>query len=409
MKKKILLLTHPLILTTAGGAERVFIDMANKLTAEGYEVVAACYSETTGKPFYPLDEKVKFINFYYEQFDETLNKFHNRSLIEEFLCKYFIFPEDFQKFKQHSDKFEQLLEREKPDLLICHFIATYREVSYCKKFNIPAIIMFHSEPSRFFTFFGKKYFKLNRLALNKADAVQVLLPSYVDTIKKYYSGKISVIGNAVEPVYAEKNAKLSENKEKYIILCISRFDKFKRQDILTEAFSLIAHKYPEWEVHFYGQFQPPKQYDFINGLIEKHNLQNQVKCLGVTENPPEKYENADIFVLPSEFEGFPLSLTEAMSVGLPCLGFADCSGVNELINHNENGFLAEKTPEDIAKYLEILINDRDLRINLGKTAKESVKEFSPEIIWNKWNKLIQDTLNKKTKDIKWTEYLKLLF
>ena len=63
MKKKILLITHPLIISTAGGAEKVFVNMANDLINRGSDVVAVCNSEEDGKPFYPLDDKVKFINF----------------------------------------------------------------------------------------------------------------------------------------------------------------------------------------------------------------------------------------------------------------------------------------------------------------------------------------------------------
>lgn len=409
--KKILLITHPLILSTAGGAEKVFVNMANDLVKRGYEIVALCNSEERGLPFYQLDEKVKFINLYYETFDDILNKSSCNNFLEEFLCKNFIFPEDFDNAKKYSDKFEKLLEREKPDLIICHFMHLYREAAYCKNYAIPVIIMMHSEPDRFFTFFGKKYFKLNRLALNKADAVQVLLHSHVETIKKYYYGEVSVIGNAVESITCGKNANLSKKKEKYTILNISRLDKFKRQDLLIKAFALIAPKYPDWEVHLYGQFQPAEHQSYIESLTKKHNLEYQVKYLGVTDSPVEKLEHADIFVLPSDFEGFSLATAEAMSVGLPCIGFKDCGGVNELILHNITGFLTEKTPEDLAKHLEILINNAELRVKFGENSKERIQEFSPDIIWDKWENLIKQTIlgHKNIKFKIGINYIKTLF
>ena len=59
--------------------------------------------------------------------------------------------------------------------------------------------------------------------------------------------------------------------------------------------------------------------------------------------------NASVCAFPSKYEGFPLALTEAMSAGLPCVGFKSCTGVNGLIVDGENGFLVEDGICDFAK------------------------------------------------------------
>lgn len=395
MSKKILIYTQECVMGLAGGAERAFVDMANALTQRGYEVLAVCSGEKDGLPFYPLDKRVRFINLYNENLDEVKLADKKDNHYEEFLYKKFLDKEAFSESKEFSDKFEKFLEREKPDLIICHFMHLYRQISYCKDYDIPTIVMMHTYPDIFFNFFGKKYFPINRLVLNKVDLVQVMFESHIKSISKYYFGKVKVIANAVEALKSTVNADLLKEKDEYTILNISRFDKFKRQDLLIEAFALIAGKYPNWQVHFYGQFDPPERVEYINELIKKHNLESQIKYMGVTDSPLEVMQNSDIFVLPSDFEGFSLATAEAMSVGLPCIGFKECNGLNDLILDNKTGFLTEKAPQDLAQKIETLINDRDLRFKFGQNGKERVKEFSPDIIWGKWQDAIEELLSKK--------------
>lgn len=391
MAKKLLIYTQEHIIGQAGGAEKVFVNMVNAFVDKGYEVLAVCNSPRVGEPFFSIDNRVKFINLYNENFDDIQIKQPKTNHFEEFLYKNFLDKEAFEESRKFSDKFEKLLEIERPDAIICHFMYLYRQISYCKDYDIPTIIMMHSYPDIFFNKFGKKYFPINRLVLNKADLCQVLFPSHIKSLEKYYFGKIKPIADAVDTVNDEAAANLNEGKN--IILTVSRFDKSKRQDILIEAFSLIADKYPDWQVHLYGQFDPPELFDYIKSLIKNYNLENQVKYMGVTNKPFEVMKNSDIFVLPSDFEGFSIATAEAMSVGLPCVGFKDCNGLNDLILDNKTGLLTENTSQDLAKNIEILINDKDLRIKLGRNSKERIKEFSPDIIWVEWEKAVFEAIN----------------
>lgn len=394
---KILLYTHKDIIETAGGAEKVFVNMANELSNRGHDIVAVCNSEKSGEPFYELDEEVEFINLYNRNFNGVIAK-SKANKFEEFLYKNFLDKDDFQKNKDFSDKFEKFLTLEKPDLIICHFLPSYREISYAKDYDIPTIMMFHSYPDRFFNFFGKKYFPINRIVLNKVDMAQVLLPSHVKNLQKYFKGQVAVIGNAVGRKV--KKADLSKEKDAYTILNISRLDKFKRQDILIKAFSLIANKYPNWQVHLYGQFQPQEHFDYIDGLIKKYNLESQIKYMGITDSPMEVMKEADIFVLPSDFEGFSLATAEAMNVGLPCVAFEDCAGVNEIITNDNTGLLCGKSPEELAVNLEKLILDRNLRIELGINARKSMKAYSSKVVWDKWEDTVYKILESRPSKIK---------
>ena len=116
--------------------------------------------------------------------------------------------------------------------------------------------------------------------------------------------------------------------------------------------------------------------------------------MGVSNNLNEVFKYADIFAFPSKFEGMPLALLEAMSSGLPAIGYASCHNVNILIKNNVNGFLCDDGIDDFANKLSILMSDEQLRSRLGKEAQKTALEFSPEKIWNEWENVINDVVNK---------------
>ena len=116
---------------------------------------------------------------------------------------------------------------------------------------------------------------------------------------------------------------------------------------------------------------------------------------GATDNVLDVYNKAAIFAFPSSYEGFPLSLTEAMSAGLSAIGYKNCPAVNELIKDGENGFLCEKGVDAFAQALEKLMSDEELRKKMGKAAKEDMKQYAPEKIWDMWENLIEKSLTDK--------------
>lgn len=392
---KILLFTHEHIVDIAGGAERIFVDMANEFCSKGYEVIAMYNSPKKGEPFYTFDSKVKFVNLHYENVEKNSQIPSCKCKIEDFICRNF-WSETYEEYDNTAQKFENFINKEKPDLIICYFVFLFREISYCRNYKIPTIIMMHSDPDRYFKFFGTKYFELNKLALNKADCVTVLMPSFKKQAAKYYLGNIEVIGNPVDLI-EKTESKISENKEIYKISCISRIDKFKRQDILVEAFASIANDYPNWELNLYGQAQPLELLDKINALIQKSGFDNQINYKGVISNAYEILKDTDIFVLPSDFEGFSLSTAEAMNAGVPCIAFNDCPGVNELIIHNQTGLLCEKTPESLADSINYLIENKDLRIKFGQNGKKEIQKYDSAIIWGKWLELTKKIIKKPIK------------
>ena len=81
-----------------------------------------------------------------------------------------------------------------------------------------------------------------------------------------------------------------------------------------------------------------------------------------------------------------------MAAGLPAIGYKSCPAVNELIIDGYNGFLCDGGIDDFADKLKILMSDAELRKKMGQNARESMKQFAPEKIWDQWEALINEVV-----------------
>ena len=75
-------------------------------------------------------------------------------------------------------------------------------------------------------------------------------------------------------------------------------------------------------------------------------------------------------------------------MGLAVIVCSDCPSAQAIVSDNNNGLIAESNPEAIAKKLDMLITNRELRQRLGQQAKESMKGYSASLVWKEWAKLI---------------------
>ncbi len=374
------------VINSSGGTEKVLCFLSSELANLGYDVIFMTNEKKDGKPFFPLNSKVKFINIggtNFSGFKKILFKLiKSTPLLKRF--------KGFDNYKYTSDVVYKNIEEIKPDLVILANPQDLVELCYSHTYNFPIIQMIHNVPWNIFARKSKSILKITLDLMKNVKVCQVLMPSFVELMKPYYDGKVVVIPNYVPEVDDNQTVKYND-KDVYKIINIARINRIKNQELLIKAFSLIANKYKNWNIEIWGT--PDKRYiKILNELINKNNLQNRIFFRGKTKEPLKELQNADIFAFPSIFEGFGLSLTEAMAVGLPSIGLKTAPAVNEIIVDNDNGLLSENTPEDFANKLEILILNRKLREKLGISAKESVKKYSKEKILTMWQKLIKESL-----------------
>ena len=86
---------------------------------------------------------------------------------------------------------------------------------------------------------------------------------------------------------------------------------------------------------------------------------------------------ADIFLLPSKWEGMPMTVIEAMGTGLPVVA-SRVGGVPDMVTDGESGLLIPPTAEALAQAIERLVKDEALRERLGTQARQEARRFSIE-------------------------------
>ena len=287
-----------------------------------------------------------------------------------------------------------MLKELKPDALIVmssgHTVINF--ISATMGLRIPVLLAETGEPETSRAkFWEKRYRRYHLLMFMAASTAVVHFPSYRSFFPFWLRPNIIALPNAVMPPLGKN---VTEHKK--IILCVGRIELAqKQQHLLVEAFALIADDFPEWEVHFYGEEYERDGALLLTQIIDM-DLSKRVFMQGQREDIFTVYASASIFAFPSKYEGFPNSLAEALASGLPAVGFASCSGTNELIKNGQNGFLVDDV-KGLAAALAKLMTSQDERERMSAAAISLIQKFSPEIVFPKWKNAIDKLLKKKRK------------
>lgn len=384
---KILLANLTKMVDDSGGLAKVTCEFANEMKRRGHEVSLVYSDVQTGDFYYPLHAGIPTMDIRHYKGQDIPYPWHLK-LKREFFRMF-----SKQKARTVNNDFAEayllqnlrdVLETIQPEVIVSFQPAASKMLLCDLKTTIPVITMSHGDPEDYFHIYPKEEIP----ALEKSAVCQVLLPSFAQHILTHLpNAKTVVIGNAI-PQY-EEQADLMAEKDQYKILFLGRLSKnHKRPHLLIEAFAKIADEFPNWIVELWGAEDGKAYYKELQLMIKKYGLEKRVFLKGATKNVAAVLKEGDIFAFPSAYEGFGLSLGEAMSMGLPAVGYRNCSAVNELITDGENGFLCEDGIADLSEKLSLLIQNRNLRIQMGNVAKSSMRKYAPTLIWEQWDSLI---------------------
>ena len=113
-----------------------------------------------------------------------------------------------------------------------------------------------------------------------------------------------------------------------------------------------------------------------------------------TNRTPLYYRAADIFVLPSFSEAFPLTLLEAGAAGLPIVA-TDVGGVSDILHDGVNGLITKiGDPEDLAGKITSLLDNKELREEMGKNGRMFAEQYSWEKVAEETEKVYLDLIRR---------------
>lgn len=372
----------------SGGMAKVTCAFAHEMKVRGHQVSLVYSDVQTGDFYYPLDEDIPAYDIRHykgqsisypwylkvkREFYRTFDKQKARTVNDEFASSFLL------------DNLKDVLQTVQPNVIVSFQPAASKMLLCDLQTKIPVVTMSHGDPEDYFHTYPKEEIP----SLEKSAVCQVLLPSFEQHLKSHLPNvKIVVIGNAI-PQY-DVQADLSAQKDTYKILFVGRLSKnHKRPHLLIEAFAGLADEFPDWNVELWGAEDGKAYYKELQLLIKRNHLENRVFLEGPTNDVPSVLQQGDIFAFPSAYEGFGLALGEAMSMGLPAVGYKSCSAVNELIKDGENGYLCDDGIEPLKIALQKIMKNQNLRKKLGWNAKKIIRKYSSFLIWNMWEKILK--------------------
>lgn len=249
--------------------------------------------------------------------------------------------------------------------------------------------------------------------LKSATAVTLTTHLQVEKIRQLYSNFPSNYRVIPPGVDTERFRPIKEDgserkklvtPERYIF-CLSRIDANKGHDYLLNAFSLIVKKTKDIHLVIGGGSPRPVGVEIevtkmIKELIKQHKMERNVHLTGYIPDEllPLYYRCADVFVLPSRFEPFGMTVLEAMSCGATVVA-SSLGGIKEIIEDGVNGILVDPSnTTELSEAIANLLQDRQKAKTIGQKARKfAVEEYSWTAIGKKFIKFYSefiDTFNK---------------
>ena len=213
--------------------------------------------------------------------------------------------------------------------------------------------------------------------------------------------KFSVIYSGIElNILKESSSEEKQNLKKelgipensLIVGTAGRLVPVKGPEFLVKASKYIISKYPDTYFMFTGD--GPLEQDLKRKALEM-GISDNIIFLGWRDDLAKIISIYDIFVLPSLNEGMGRVLVEAMALGKSIVA-SNVGGIPDLVIHGKNGFLVPpKNPKELAKYIQVLLEDKDKREKMGLAGKEMAYNFTSERMVEKIANLYKKLLTQK--------------
>lgn len=182
-------------------------------------------------------------------------------------------------------------------------------------------------------------------------------------------------------------AALTQDPKRPIVLTVARLDKQKGHRYLIEAATHVP------EAIFVLAGEGPDRV-MLEAQASALGVDDRIVFLGYREDIPDLLACCDLFVLPSLYEGLPLSILEAMAAGKPVIASA-IGGNNEVITHGETGLLVPPADSiSLARAMQRLLSDSVLAQRLATAGKVHVyQKFSAETMVRRVTQIYDELLN----------------
>lgn len=342
--KKLLFVINNL---NGGGAEKALLVLAKILKKENYDITILLI-EREGIYIKEAEKEFKILNIFNKR-----NIFNKIKIFRKINTAYRIY------FIKYFYKYILEKKLQKNYDVVISFLEGISTELISEIKNMKKIAWIHTDLSKNNIHFSlkeqrKMYEKIDKIVCVSNDTKEKFL-----NLHSCYNKKTVVIYNYIdkdEIIDKSLEKKISKNKNLIRIISVGRLSKEKGHNLLLEALTNINLPNKNYEVEILGDGVKRKEYE---KYILENNLNDKVKLLGFKKNPYLYIRNADIFIMPSYYEGYPLVLCEAMTLGKAIIS-SDCGSALEILENGKYGMIFKKGDSLDLKYkIEKMININD--------------------------------------------------
>lgn len=352
-----------------GGAERVLTVVASGLAAKGHDVRVLTFDVPGGSSFYRMDSRVRRISLGLGPTDRRMGWKH---------------------FLARIRALRRVVRSEKPDVAVGFMHSMFVPLAFSMVgLRTPLVASEHIVPEYYRD--RRAQYGLFMLGCLLATRVTVLSAAVRELYPRFLRTRMVPMPNPAV-FFDARDVDADDDPTTKTVLSVGRLEPQKDHATLIAAFARAANRFPDWNLRIVGEGSLRGQ---LEGMVSDLDLDGRMALPGTTADIEAEYARASLLAVPSRFESFGMVTAEAMAVGLPVIGFADCPGTNELIAHGANGWLVHvpRGEDRVSAYahgLSTLMGDSALRQRLGTEGRRSVRRFHPDDIVSSWERLLKD-------------------
>lgn len=352
-----------------GGAERVASLLANALSSEGSQVYL--YTMVGGESFYPLSADIV-----YSSAGAQVNR---RNRLTTAFSQFFHLPRSFFSLRR-------LIRRQRFDIVISFLVAAdiltwlcsrsgLRFLHVCSERNDPTV-----RRSRQLRILYRIYQKCALLVCQSRKVADFY--SMVPEDRKI------VIPNPVDPALIPQRAAMIPHR----VVAVGRLDPQKNFTLLIDSIADVRARRQEVTLDIYGE--GPQRLE-LQAKINELGLADCITLKGASSDLLFQIANAALFVMSSDYEGFPNALLEAMAIGLPLVSTDFPTGTAREMIGEENGVLVPVGDrEKLTSAIYGILSDAQKQEAMEKANREKAETYHIDKILRLWMAALEDTLKR---------------
>lgn len=350
-----------------GGAERVFVNLADYFRAEGYRVIMVTQYQREDE--YDLPDGVE--RFLSDIGEEKVSA--NRAV----------------NFLRRLNKLHAIWKEQEPDLVLsCIGKNNFMAVVTTMGTKTKAVVSVVGEAKEEYPSKGMRM--LADFLFSRAAGVVLQTERSRSFFCRRVGEKAVILPNSLNPAFIRPRYEGVREKK---IVSVGRMDANKNHEMQLRAFAALKDKYPEYTLEIYGDGELRS---YIEETAAKLGIAGRVFLPGVVQDVAARIWRATLFLLTSYSEGVSNALIEALALGLPVIATdVPSGGTEELMEDGVNGLVIPAGDQTaLERAMDRLLGDLNYADRLGREAAEIQQRLAPERVNPLWKDYFEKVMNK---------------